>query len=97
MPNPIVRITVDSDTYDVDLSDLTGIDAKDFRRAVGIPLAAVLTEKTELDLDVVAGLVWLARRRNEPSLTFEKVAAGINFLSDLDIDQVEEEVGDPEA
>lgn len=96
MPNPIVRVTVDGTDYDLDFSDLTGIDAKDFRREVGIPLAAVLAETQDPDIDVIAGLVWLARRKTQPSLTYTEVAAGINFMMDMDINPLEE-TSSPEA
>lgn len=85
--NPVVRVTVDKDVYEIDFSDLTAIDSKDFRQAVGLPLMSVLTNPADADLDVFAGLVWLARRKTEPGLTYETVARAISWTSDLDIDQ----------
>lgn len=93
----VVRATVDGVDYDLDFSDLNAIDAKDFRREVGIPIASVLTGGVDADLDVIAGLVWLARRKNEPSLTYTAVAESISFTSDLDLNAVEEAEPDPET
>ena len=93
---PIVRVTVGDDTYDIDFGALTAPDAKEFRKAVGIPLAAVLSGAQDGDIDVIAGLVWLARRKDEPALTYEQVAATISYLTTIDFEQVTE-ADSPEA
>lgn len=100
MPTPaqqIARITVDDKTYDLDFSDITAIDAKDFRREVGIPLLSVLSDRQEADLDVVAGLVWLARRKTESGITYEEVAKSISLGSTLGVTKGTEVEADPET
>lgn len=93
----VIRASVDGVDYDLDFSDLTAIDAKDFRREVGTPLASVLTGGVDADIDVIAGLVWLARRKHQPSLTYTEVAQSISFTSDLDVNPVEEAEPNPET
>lgn len=96
--SPVLRVTVDDKQYDIDFSDLTAIDSKAFRHAVGIPLASVLANTQDGDLDVIAGLVWLHRRKNgEPSIAYDTVAASIKFTSTLDIGDAEAEADAPEA
>ena len=90
-------VSVDGQKWVLDFSDLTAIDAKDFRREVGFPLASVLSGGEAEDLDVYAGLVWLARRKDEPKLTFAEVAATITMNTDLGFDDEVEEDADPEA
>lgn len=97
MPNKTVRITVGDDVYDIDFSDLTAVDAKDFRREVGIPLAAVLADKEDADIDVIAGLVWIVRRKAEKGLTFDTVAKSISFTTTLDLDATPDGGDPPEA
>lgn len=94
--NSAVKITVDGVAHILDYSELTAIDSKDFRREVGIPLASVLTDKEDVDLDVIAGLIWLARRKNEPGLTYETVARSVTLTSDVGLVDAEEEPA-PEA
>lgn len=96
-PSAVVRVTVDGEQYDIDFSDLSAIDSKDFRKAVGIPLASVLTERQDADIDVIAGLVWLARRKKEPRLSYEEVAESINFTTDMDMKPAGEVEPDPET
>lgn len=85
MADPAVLvITVDGTQYKVKLSQLTAIDAKDFRAAVGVSLAQAIAGGSG-DLDVIAGLVWLARRKIERGLPYAKVAAALTYDSDIDL------------
>lgn len=90
MADAVVRITVDGMNYDLDMGDINAIDAKDFRREVGITLASSMTDSVDVDLDVIAGLVWLARRKTERGLTYNDVASMLSFNSDIDFSDVED-------
>lgn len=79
--DPVVEITVDGTTHTIDFSALTALDARDFRAAVGLSLTSVLFDHEDPDVDVVAGLVWLARRATEPEVTYGDVAGSINLRS----------------
>jgi len=91
---PSVSIIVAGETYTLRQSDLTGIDAKEFRLAVGMPLAKVFADPTIVDLDVLAGLVWLVRRRSERGLSYEDVARSVTYDA---IEIVEGDTGEVEA
>lgn len=90
-----LAITVDGTTYTVRMADLSAIDAKEFRAAVGVSLAQAMHEGST-DLDVIAGLVWLARRKRERGLAYVKVAKDINYDSDIDVTEADgTEADDP--
>lgn len=95
---PALVITVDGHTYTYARSDLCGIDAKDFRAAVGLRLVEVLDGGSS-DLDALAGLIWLARRRLERNLTYEAVARALTYDSDVTVDTTVEPppAADPET
>ena len=81
---PCVVVTLAGKEYRLDRRQMTANDAKDFRGAVGVPLTKVMAEGS-WDVDVVAGIVWLVRRRTERTLAYQTVAAGITYDSDIDI------------
>jgi hypothetical protein len=83
----IVRITVDDTEYDINFGRLTAKDAKDFRREVGVALTAALAHD-EVDLDIIAGLIWLDKRVADPRLTFAKVAETITYGAELNIEEL---------
>lgn len=87
-----IVITVDDKKYEVDIADLTGSDTNAFRQAVGISPAQALV--AGLDLDCIAGFVWLVRRRRDKSLSYDKVAKTITWrnvdLEDGDAPDAEE-------
>jgi hypothetical protein len=82
-----LAITADGTTHTVRLAQLTAIDAKEFRAAVGVSLVEAMTGGS-VDLDVIAGLVWLARRKRERGLAYAKVARELNYGSDLDVTEL---------
>jgi hypothetical protein len=65
--------------YEARFGDFTAVDAGDFRQAVGFPLAAVFSGQAAFDIDVVAGLVWLLRRRKAKGLAYRAVAAEVTY------------------
>ncbi len=83
--SPTVLITLDGAEYRLRFRDITAIDAKDFRAKVGVALTQALAEGST-DLDVVAGLIWLVRRKTERSLPYEAVAQAVNYDSDMDLE-----------
>jgi hypothetical protein len=81
--DPGFSMTLDGRTYTVRLSELTGIDAKDFRAEVGVPLSVVFRDPAALDLDVLAGLVWLVRRRLDRRLSYAQVASSLRYDTEI--------------
>lgn len=90
MAQPALVITIGAQTYRLRPGQITGLDAKDFHAQTGQRLIDVM-RRGPLDLEEVAGLVWIARRRRERGLPFEVVAAEINYDSEL---KVEHQAGD---
>lgn len=58
--------------YSIDPEDFTATELGQFRKAVGFPLETIGT--AGVGLDVLAGMVWLVRRRSSRGLAFEAVA-----------------------
>lgn len=82
----MLAITVDGTNYTVRIKDLSAIDAKDFRAAVGVSLGEAMTG-TSVDLDIIAGLVWLVRRKRERGLPYLKVAKEISYGTEVDVNE----------
>lgn len=78
--------------YRIDLADLTGTDARDFRQAIGVTLAQVVSAGGG-DLDTMAALVWLARRRTNKGLPFAAVADNMTY-GNVEQTQAAEENGE---
>lgn len=76
--SPTLAFQIGGDKYEVRLGDLTPRDARDFRSAVGVPLIKAVTSDST-DLDVIAGLVWLVRRRTSHQLRFEQVLDSFTY------------------
>lgn len=88
--SPVLKATIHGKLYVLDLEDITGTEARAFRRAVGVPIvtAAALIGTGEWDaLEVMAGMKWLIDRREDPDLEYEKVLDKIAYK---DIAQPEE-------
>ena len=87
--------------------DLSAIDAREFRAETGVSLQEALRGaflRQDVDLDRLAGFVWLVRRRIEPRLSYTAVALSLNYDTDITVDLAPEmdaggpeEVGDPEG
>ncbi len=93
----VIRITVDEHTYvlDVDraMDELSPQDAAQVRKACGISLRALFAAAADdPDLDTIAALVFLARRQDDPSVTFDEAASDIGYGTALEFED-----GDPDA
>lgn len=94
-----IVLEVDGVQHTLRSKDLSALDAQDFRAKVGVTLAAALNGPN--DIDVLAGIVWLSRRRTERTLTYEQVAASFSY--DTEVELVDERAaaaevaGDPET
>lgn len=97
-----VTLTLGGEQVTFRLGDMNAVDAGDFRRQVGVSLMQAIAGGS-LDLDIVAGLLWLTKRRDNPKLAYHAVAAQLTYadLEDIDgaeqPDEPDEENIDPEA
>ena len=101
-----MSVVLGDQTYTVRTGDLTSLDTMALRRATGYSFIGLMrAAQKDADIDLIAALVWLARRTNgEPMLDYEEVAAEIDYASDFDIDvagedseDADDEAGLPEA
>lgn len=76
-----VRITDGAYTgrYAIDLDDFTASEAGEFRRSVGVPIAAMFATEDVGDIDGIAGLIWLIKRRAAKGLAYGAVADEIRY------------------
>lgn len=97
-----VTLSFDEESYTVRAGDLSALDTRELRKQVGYSFNGLLQAfATDPDIDLVAGIVWLAKRIAGDKVTpYEEVAAGIDYsvFDSLDVvDPNAEQVdGDPE-
>lgn len=86
-------VSVGGEQFTVRLGDMTALDTMALRRETGFTFLTLTKALEEApDLDLIAVLVWLARRTSgEKTLAFNDVAATIDYESEIDI------VGEPGA
>lgn len=94
-----VRITIAGKEREFRVGEYTAVEARLFRREMGVSLQKVFRDG-DVDLDIIAALWWLQRRRDNPKLTFEDVAGAFTY-DDLVVPNNQDggavEEGDPEA
>lgn len=97
-----LKITVHGVDYTLNFADLNPLDAADVRKATGLALNVLIN--ADPDLDTIAVLYWLARRKSgDRRVTFAEIASELSYdavLSGaLTVDEVvdEEDGDDPEA
>ena len=89
--NEGVRIVVDGVSYAVREADLTSLDISALRREVCLSFVGLMgaLQGDQPDIDLLAALVWLARRQDgEQMLTYAAVAKEITYDSDFDVERI---------
>lgn len=81
--DPVLELTVDGTVYRIRFDEFNALDAREFRRELGTGMAAAFTESP--DLDTIAGVLWLHRRKTNPKLKFADVARELTYL-DFEVD-----------
>lgn len=96
--SPHIVVTIEGKKYDLDLSDVTGIEAKAFRQAVGVQLLEAASSDDIDPLELAAGIKWLIESRENPDLSFREVLGSITYGNlEAIADELEEEPKDPPA
>ena len=96
---PALEISVNKTNYLIRFEDFNALEAREFRREMGSGMAAAFTDTP--DLDTIAALLWLHRRKTSPKLKFDDVAKELTYVN-FDVggsDEAEEtgpEEDDPE-
>lgn len=82
-----------------DMEEMTGVDERDFRKATGYTIAAAWNAaiEGELNLEAIAGFVWLVARKDEPQLAYDDVLAGVSYkdIGDGLLSEPEADAGPP--
>jgi hypothetical protein len=97
---PHITVSVDGVKYSLFPQELSARDTTDVRRATGMSFRFLMEAAgKDPDLDVVAAVVWLARRQAGESVTFDEVANAIGYDANIEnvTDPVEPEPDSPEA
>lgn len=92
--SPALAITVDGNEYVIRFEDFNALEAREFRREMGTGIAAAFTDSP--DLDTIAGVLWLHRRKTNPKLKFEDVAKSLTYLN-FEVDDPSSDGGDDEG
>lgn len=94
-----LMFTLDGKRHELNLEEITGRDAKEFREQTGMAFRRAVTmfvqSPDDVDLDTIAGIVWLARRQAGDQVTYDTVLGEINYTTDFTA--VSAEVDPPEA
>lgn len=95
------RVEYDGQVVELDINDVNGLEARDFRNKVGMSFKAafVQADAGQLDdLEPIAGLLWIVKRRDKPELEYDDVLASISYGSIVTEDEDKtEEPPDPPA
>lgn len=95
-----IAVMLDGVRYAVRMGDLTSIDAAHLRRETGFSFRGLMMAAAkDPDIDVIAAIVWLARRIDgEALLSYEDVAGEIGYDADVDLADLDDgEAEPPEA
>jgi hypothetical protein len=84
--SPGMQIEFDGQTYIVRQSDMTGQDARALRQEVGMSFQGLLKEmQADPDIDLIAAFIWLARRINGDSVSYDSILDSIGYDSAIDV------------
>lgn len=80
-----LRVTTGGHRYDMQIGDFSATDEMAFKETTGEDLMTPFVEG-KVNAILIAGLIWLYRRRFEKNLRFKKVADSFTFA---DLDSIE--------
>lgn len=79
---PRIRFVVEGKPVELRWDDIDGLEARDFRVATGFGVRHAFTAAaagTLDDLELIAGVMWLVTRRDNPKITYEECLSSINY------------------
>lgn len=85
-----VGVRIDDVVYVVDRDDLNALEWRAIKEATGLTPKHVILGLFELELEAVAAMVWIQRRRDEPQLAYNDVATHVTFGNLLTRDEIDE-------
>lgn len=99
-PDAALEVEVNGRKTTVRLDAFTGADVKACRAETGHPPRYWFQHPDDMDIDVIAVFVWLERRKQQASLTYDQVLASVDYTNVNVIDDAGDSVelaDDPEA
>lgn len=76
--------------HELNLDEITGKDAKAFRESTGSSfrksVTMFATAPDDVDLDTIAGIVWLARRQTGDQVTYDDVLGDITYTTTFEVE-----------
>lgn len=77
-------VKVDGEVLHIDPGDFDRFEWRALKTAVGMTQVELFTALAELDLDAIAGMVWVCLRREQPELAFDDVNLRLSDLYDVE-------------
>lgn len=91
---PVLELEVDGRKTTIRLDAFTGQDVKLCRAETGHAPRYWFQRPDDMDIDIIAVMVWIERRRLQPSLTYDAVLDSINYTNVNVINDAGEPEGD---
>lgn len=80
-----ITVKVDGDPFTVRPNEVSAKMVGQLRRVTGFSLQSLMAAAgEEPDLDVIAALVWLARRQQGENVSYDKIADSLTYESDIE-------------
>lgn len=80
-----ITVKVDGEPFTVRPNEVSAKMVGQLRRVTGFSLQTLMAAAgEEPDLDVIAALVWLARRQTGENVNYDKVAEALTYESDIE-------------
>ena len=92
--SPLIEFDYNGKSYSISPGGLTAVESRSYRQVMGESLSRTM-QSGDVDIDVIATLVWIVDRRDNPALTWEQVAGEMTYEGVMDIDVEEAESTDP--
>jgi hypothetical protein len=76
-----IRVTYEGTAYEIHFGELSGLDVRELRKQTGYTTFGLLNTVFDgnVDIDVLAAIVWLARRMAGETLAYDVVAGGMKW------------------
>jgi hypothetical protein len=70
---------IDGKPFEINFSHLDGVEIRDAKNAAGLTQQQLVTNAWFGEFDALAAVIWVLRRRDEPTLSYEDVLKGLRF------------------
>jgi hypothetical protein len=96
--SPGMRIEYGGKTYMIRQTDMTGQDTRALRQEVGLSFAGLFREmQADPDIDLIGAFIWLARRIDGETVSYDEVLETINYGSSFEIGTTADKPGDDDS